>query len=130
MTRREIRECAFIILYEHSLRDDALEDLYELAEEIEGVEVNDEVKKIVCGVIEHDEELGTIVSKYSTKRALPRIPRVTLSILKIAVYEALYDDKTPVNAAISEAVQLSDAFSYKEDTAFVNGVLSSFAKEL
>lgn len=130
MTRREIRECAFIIIFEKSLRDDSAEELYELADEVEGLEVNDKVKEIVEGVIAHEEEIDSIISKYSTKRAIPRIPKVSLSILRIAVFEALYDDMTPVNAAISEAVHLSQAYSYKEDTSFVNGVLSSFAKTI
>ncbi len=130
MTRREIRECAFIIIFEKTLRNDPIEDLYELASEIEGVEVNDKVKEIVNGVIEHEEELDAIISKYSIKRAVSRIPKIILSILRIAIYEALYDDMTPVNAAISEAVNLSQAYSYKEDTSFVNGILSTFAKNI
>ena len=90
----------------------------------------DKVKEIVNGVLEHKEEIDNIISLYSTKRTISRIPKVSLAILRIAVYEALYDELTPVNAAISEAVLLSQAFSYKEDTGFVNGVLSSFAKNI
>lgn len=130
MTRREIRESAFIIIFEKLMRDDPAEELYTLAEEVEGLEINDKVKEIVEGVIEHEEEIDGIISKYSTKRAVSRIPKVILSILRIAVFEALYDDMTPVNAAISEAVKLSEAYSYKEDTSFVNGVLSSFSKNI
>lgn len=130
MTRREIRECAFIIIFEKSLRDDTLEELYELADEIEGLEINDKVNEIISGVLAHEEEIDEIISKYSSTRSILRIPKVNLAILKIAVYEALYDDMTPVNAAINEAVLLSEAYSYKEDTSFVNGVLSSFAKNI
>lgn len=130
MTRREIRECAFIIIYEKSLRDDTLEELYELADEVEGLVINDKVKEIINGVLDHEEEVKEIISKYSTKRELSRIPNVPLAILKIAVWEALYDDLTPVNAAINEAVLLSQGYSYKEDTSFVNGILSSFAKNI
>lgn len=129
MTRREIRECAFIILFEKSFRDDEVEELYELAEEI-GLELNDKIKEIVSGVLEHEEEISGIISGYSEKRAIQRIPKISLSILKIAIFESIYDDMTPVNAAISEAVLLSRAYSYKEDTSFVNGVLSSFAKNI
>ncbi len=120
MTRREIRECAFYIIFESSLRDDPVEELYKLAEDIGEIE----------SVLEHKEEIDNIISLYSTKRTISRIPKVSLAILRIAVYEALYDELTPVNAAISEAVLLSQAFSYKEDTGFVNGVLSSFAKNI
>lgn len=130
MTRREIRECAFYIIYEKSLRDDPIEDLYELAQELVEFEIGDKVKEIVNGVLEHQEEIDNIISLYSTKRTIARIPKVSLAILRIAVYEALYDEMTPVNAAINEAVLLSQAFSYKEDTGFINGVLSSFAKNI
>lgn len=130
MTRREIRECAFYIIYEKSLRDDPIEDLYELAQELVEFEIGDKVKEIVNGVLEHQEEIDNIISLYSTKRTIARIPKVSLAILRIAVYEALYDEMTPVNAAINEAVLLSQAYSYKEDTGFINGVLSSFAKNI
>ena len=130
MTRREIRECAFYIIFESSLRDDPVEELYKLAEDIGEIEIGDKVKEIMNGVLEHKEEIDNIISLYSTKRTISRIPKVSLAILRIAVYEALYDELTPVNAAISEAVLLSQAFSYKEDTGFVNGVLSSFAKNI
>ncbi len=129
MTRREIRECAFIILFEKNFRDDTPEELYELAEET-GLEVNNKVKELAEGVMNHDEELCGIISQYSQKRALSRIPKVSLTILKIAVYESIYDDMTPVNAAISEAVMLAQAYAYKEDISFVNGVLSTFSKHL
>lgn len=129
MTRSEIRECAFIILFETAFRDDSLEELYELAEETD-LEVNDKVKEIVEGVLAHDEEICETISGYSLKRTIGRIPKIVLTILKIAVFESLYDDMTPVNAAISEAVKLTQAYSYKEDVSFVNGVLSSFAKNI
>ena len=125
MTRREIRNCAFILIYEKLLRDDPIEELYETADEID-----DSVKILVESVLEKAEELDGKISNYSTTRSITRIPKINLAILRIAFYEILYDDLTPVNVAINEAVLLSQAYSYKEDTAFINGVLSSFAKSL
>ena len=100
------------------------------ANEIEEITVNDSVKILVESDLEKAEELDGKISNYSTTRSLTRIPKINLAILRIAFYEILYDDLTPVNAAINEAVLLSQAYSYKEDTAFINGVLSSFAKSL
>ena len=57
MTRREIRDNAFILVFENLLRDDPINTLYEEAEESDKVTVNDEVKKLVDGVVEHAEEL-------------------------------------------------------------------------
>ena len=47
MTRREIRNCAFILIYEKLLRDDPIEELYETPDEIEEITVNDSVKILV-----------------------------------------------------------------------------------
>lgn len=129
MTRRETRECAFIILFEKAFRNDDINELYEIAREI-GLKVNDGVKQIVSGVLEHDDEICEIISGYSAKRSIQRIPKICLTILKIAIYESLYDDMTPVNAAISEAVILTKTYSYEDDIKFVNGLLSSFAKNI
>ena len=49
MTRSEIRDSAFKLVFEQLLRDDNIEELYEIAEEIEEITVNDEVKAIVNG---------------------------------------------------------------------------------
>ena len=45
------------------------------------------------------------------------------------MYESLYDDNTPMNAAISEAIKLSMMYTYQEDTAFINGVLGAFSRD-
>ena len=107
MTRREIRDSAFKLVFEQLLRDDDINELYEIAEEIDEITVNDEVKKIVEGTLAHAEELDGIISKYSKSRSVSRISKLNLAILRIAMYESLYDDNTPMNAAISEAIKLS-----------------------
>ena len=129
MTRREIRDSAFKLVFEQLLRDDDINELYEIAEEIDEITVNDEVKKIVEGTLEHAEELDGIISKYSRSRSISRISKLNLAILRIAMYESLYDDNTPMNAAISEAIKLSMMYTSQEDTAFINGVLGAFSRD-
>ena len=129
MSRREIRDSAFKLVFEQLLRDDDIQELYEIAEEIEEIIVNDEVKKIVEGTIAHAEELDNIISGYSKSRSFARISKLNIAILRIALYESLYDDNTPVNAAISEAVHLANTYSYEEDSKFINGVLGAFSRE-
>ena len=130
MTRRQVRDYAFKLIFEKLLRDDDIQELYEIASEIDEIMVSDDVKVLVEGVLEKAEELDEKISSLSTTRAISRISKINIAILRIAIYEILYDDKTPTNVAISEAVLLSEAYSYKEDTRFVNGLLSSFAKSL
>lgn len=129
MTRREIRDSAFKLVFEQLLRDDDIEELYEIAEEIDEITVNDEVKKLVNGTLEKKDELDGIISGYSKSRSISRISRINVAILRIALYEAIYDDNTPVNAAISEAIKLSMMYTYQEDTSFINGVLGAFSRD-
>ncbi len=130
MTRREIRDSAFKIIFETLLRDDSIEEIYEVSEEIDEITVNDSVRELVEGVISHSGELDAIIEKYSRTRTLSRISKLNIAILRLALYEAIYDEKTPVNAAISEAVIISKAYAFKEDTSFINGVLGAFSRDL
>ena len=129
MTRREIRDSAFKLVFEQLLRSDDIQELYVIAEEIDEITVNDEVKKLVDGTLAHKDELDNIISGYSKSRSISRISKINLAILRIALYESIYDDNTPMNAAISEAIKLSMTYTYQEDTSFINGVLGAFSRD-
>lgn len=130
MTKSQCRENAFLILFEASFRDDGLDVLYALAEEIGEIAVNAQVKELVQGVTEHREELDAVIASYSKKRAVSRIARINLVLLRMAIYELRYVPKTPVNVAVSEAVHLSEVYTSAEDTAFINGVLGAYSRSL
>lgn len=130
MTKRQCRENAFLILFEASLRDDAPEVLYRAAEEVGEIEVNDHVRRFVEGVLSQAEELDTIIGSYSPRRAVSRIPRINLILLRMAIYEIRNMPQTPVNVAVSEAVGISQKYTYQEDTAFINGVLGAYTRSL
>jgi N utilization substance protein B len=129
MTRREVRDCAFKIVFEQLLRNDDVEELFEIADEVDEITVDDQVRGLVLGVVEHAEELDAIIGKYSKSRAVSRISKLNLAILRLALYEAIYEENTPVNAAISEAIKLSQTYTYQEDTSFINGVLGAFSRD-
>lgn len=129
MTRREVRDSAFKLVFEQLLRDDDIQELYDIAEEVDEITVNDEVKKLVEGSIAHKDEIDNIISGYSKSRSVSRISKLNLAILRIALYESMYDDNTPMNAAISEAIKLSMIYTYQEDTSFINGVLGAFSRD-
>ncbi|MBQ1431826.1 MAG: transcription antitermination factor NusB [Ruminococcus sp.] len=128
--RREIRQAAFLLSFEKLFLDEDLENIFESAEALdEFIPMNDEVKGLVRGVFDKQEELDGIIAKYSDKRAVNRIPKVDLAVLRLAIYEALYDEKVPMNVAISEAVYLTEKYALDPDISFVNGVLGSFSKD-
>ena len=129
LKRHEIREGAFLILYQ-LLFGTTLEEIDELNAEAFDMAKNEETNEIVNGVLEHDAELLEVIAKYSKTRAASRIAKVNLVILKIAVYEMKYCERVPNAVAINEAVELAKKYSQKSDSAFINGILSSYMREL
>ena len=129
LSRPEIREGAFLELYQ-LMFGTTLEEIDELNADAFDMAKNEQTDELVRGVLEHDEELCGIIAKYSAKRALSRIAKVNLTILKIAVYEMKYCDRVPNAAAINEAVELAKKYSQKSDSGFINGILNSYMREL
>jgi len=127
-SRREIRESAFILIFEKQFRNDSIEEIIELAENVDDIVINEEVIKTFRETIEKADELDAIISKFSEKRTVERIPKINISILRLALYQALFDEKVPLNVAISEAVLLAKKYAQEADVAFVNGILGAFSR--
>lgn len=82
------------------------------------------ITTVVGGVKEKRDELVNIVSQHLKKGwTVDRISKVSLTILKLALYEILYVDDVPEKVAINEAVNLAKKYGTDSDPAFVNGVL-------
>ena len=121
------------LLFIYSMRDDKIETLYEIAENDADAEilVDDKVKELVDGTLAHLAEIDETIGRLSPKRSVERIPKLSLAVLRLAMYEMRWDDGTPVNAAVSEAVLLAEQYTpAEEDIRFINGVLGSYAREL
>ena len=129
LTRPEVREGAFLILYQ-MMFGQTLEEIEELNSQAFDMAKNGQTDEIVNGVVEHDEELCGIISKYSRTRAISRIAKVNLVILKIALFEMKYAERVPPAVAINEAVELAKKYSQKSDSGFINGILNSYLREL
>ncbi len=130
LKRSEIREAAFFLTFEKLFSDEIPDAIIDAAYEVDEFEMNEDAEKLFIAVNSKTPEIDEIISKYSDKRQFNRIPKVSIAILRIAIYEMLYDDKVPVNVAISEAVILAKKFSYAPDVQFVNGILGAYAKNI
>lgn len=84
----------------------------------------DKYERIMSRLPEIDEMIDNCAKGWS----ISRIGKVELSILRLAVFEMLYDDDIPVGVAIDEAVELSKRFGRESSGPFVNGILATLAK--
>ena len=131
MTKHEIREAAFIILYQMETTSRTSEEIAETTSEAFDMPVNKAVLTLADNVWSKKEELDGIIGKYSPSRAVTRIAKVNLTILRIAIYELMLSDgSVPPKVAINEAIELTKAYADKNDKAFVNGVLNSCFKDM
>lgn len=126
--RRDVRESAVILTFEKLFSNDSIDEIIETAKENEEILVNSEVEALTKGIYEKSGELDEIISKFSNKRAVERIPKINLAVLRVAIYESKYDDKVPLNVAISEAVAMTEKYALEPDVAFVNGILGAYSR--
>lgn len=129
MTRREAREEALILVFEKEFNSDSLEDIIETAKEVRDIEPDEYILSVFHGVFDNLEAIDGIISKYSVGWSIKRITKIALAILRLAIYEIKFLDAIPVSVSINEAVELAKKYSTKEDSAYINGVLSSVLKE-
>lgn len=128
LKKSHIREAAFLLIFEKLFRDDSCEDIIDAAHDADEYDFNEETQRIFRAVSEKADELDGIIAGYSEKRKVNRIGKVSLAVLRLAVYECLYEKSVPVNVAISEAMLLMKKYAYDNDSQFVNGVLGAFAR--
>lgn len=128
MKRSEIRENIFKLVFcgefhtgeelEGQL-DAYFEELQDIAEE-EQTYMKQKVRGICGKISEIDAKINEVAKGWKTER----MGKAELAILRLAVYEMLYDEDVPVKVAINEAVELAKRFGGDESPAFVNGILA------
>ena len=77
------------------------------------------------GVVGHRTELDEITQRFAPAWPVNQLAVVDRNILRIALFELLYNPDTPEKTAINEAVELAKAFGSESSARFVNGVLGS-----
>jgi N utilization substance protein B len=84
---------------------------------------------LVNGVLEHVEEIDSLIKNHLKNWDFSRIANLEKTVLRIAVYELKWET-TPVSVVLDEAIQLVGQYSQESSIAFVNGVLASTAEEI
>jgi N utilization substance protein B len=85
-------------------------------------------RDIVDGVIDNRDAIDEQITTFAKDWTLARMPAVDRAVLRIGVWEILYNDEVPVAVAIDEAVELAKEFSTDDSGAFVHGVLARIAR--
>ena len=133
-SRHLLRTIAFQSLYEWDFQNQNSEKLsdmitYNLREFAPGVEDPQFTLRLVQGTIDHLGEIDPLIEKAAPEWPLPQIAVVDRNILRLGIYELLFDKEVPPKVAINEAIELAKTFGGESSGKFVNGVLGTIFRE-
>ena len=130
--RSKARKRALDVLFSADVRDisvaEALEaEAQRAASEPERAASWLYAREILDGVIDHSVEIDETIETYARGWSLERMPAVDRAIVRIAVWEILYNSEVPNAVAVDEAVEAAKNLSTEESSGFVNGLLATIA---
>jgi N utilization substance protein B len=127
--RSRARKRALDILFAAEMRGESSSEALDRAiAENEGP-LNEYTSTLVRGVVQHQERIDELLSRYAEGWSLARMPAVDRNVLRLGVFELLYADDVPDAVAMAEAVALVSDLSTEESPQFVNGILGSMLRD-
>jgi N utilization substance protein B len=127
------RIVALQTLYEQDFRLESEDESFDLSEVLarnierykETIDDKAFIEQLVHGVDKRRNDIDAIVRPVAPEWPIEQIARIDRIILRIGVYELLYEPDVPPKVAINEAVELAKAFGGDNSSKFVNGVLGT-----
>lgn len=127
--RSKARKRALDILFASELRsENPVEALATAIADGDGPS-NAYTTELVEGVQSHRARIDEVLGDYSEGWTLERMPAVDRNVLRLGVFEILFNSDVPTAVAVSEALALVTELSTDESPAFVNGVLGAVARD-
>ncbi len=131
LSRREAREQLLGLLFETEFRcDETNVEIFATSVEEREIPSDDYIKKAYFGISDNREEIDETIGKHANGWKTSRLTRLSRSILRLAVYEMLYETEIPYSVSINEAIELAKKYDEDKARPFINGVLNSVKDEL
>jgi N utilization substance protein B len=130
--RSKARKRALDVLYGADVRGDSIN--HALADEAARAAADPKransweyAREIVVGITDHGDEIDELIETYSQGWTIARMPAIDRALLRIGLWEILYNDEVPDSVAIAEAVESARVHSTEDSAGFVNGLLGRIA---
>lgn len=139
MNRRQIRDSVFRMLFRFEFHEkeeypeqyeyferELFEKLADKSQPIKSIRPEDlaYVNQKSSDVLEHLGEIDAVINEKANGWKTSRIGKAELAILRLAVYEILYEEDIPYKISVNEAIELAKKYVSEDAASFVNGVLS------
>jgi len=130
--RRKAREVALQFLYQldqHGAADPTLHGAEFWTRHPVDPDTHDFADAIVRGTKQQQAKIDQLLAQYAEHWDLDRMAVVDRNILRMAVYELLWEPDVPPKAVINEAIEIAKKFGTTESSRFINGVLDRILRE-
>lgn len=129
LERTRARRQALQILYQREITETSVQAILgSRSYSDEDGEPSDYARELALGTERHGEAIDAEIEATSQHWSLMRMPFVDRNILRLAVYEILFEPDVPDSVAINEAVEMAKAYGTDDSPKFVNGVLGRIAE--
>jgi len=126
MTRSEARRNALELLFEREFRqDESNEEIFATSVENREIETDPYIKTVFFGVCENVDAIDEEINKNSKGWKTNRLSKVSRSILRLCIYEMLYEKDIPLRVSINEGIELAKLYEDEKARPFINGVLNA-----
>ncbi|HEY7416250.1 MAG TPA: transcription antitermination factor NusB [Ktedonobacteraceae bacterium] len=125
--RRQARIIALQTLYEYDIANHAPTEVLQRHAEERNLhsKVSEYASELILGVCNHLAEIDAHIQSAAREWPLQQMARIDKNILRLAIYEILFNNTVPAKAAINEAVELAKIFGSDTSSRFINGVLGT-----
>lgn len=126
--RRRGRELALQILYQHEIVGGALEEIFDSFDDLAQAPAvaRDFAVSLASGVTDRREEIDKTLEQQADNWRLERMAVVDRNVLRLAIFELLFETDTPPAVVIDEAIEVAKRFGSERSGQFINGVLDGF----
>jgi len=118
-------------LYESDIRGKASIDLLALRDVLEegpdARPIREYTKILISGIDAHKRKIDELISTYAQGWDMDRLPTVDRNVLRLGIYEILWQEDVPDAVAIDEALALAKELSTEESSGYIHGVLGRIA---
>ena len=130
MSRKKAREGLVFLMYQSLFDNSVNADKIDLF--IENFDYNkvqaDYIKNGYNTINQHIDEIDSVISKNLKNWSIERMYKLDLSVLRVAVYEILYEEKTPNEVAVNEAVEIAKTYGTTDSSKLINGILGTILR--
>lgn len=130
MKRQEAREIAFAVVFEKEINGNGVDEILENANDCRDIIADDYVLEVSNGVFDNIDEIDEIIKSNIKGWSIDRLSKVTLALLRLAIFEIKYMSDIPSGVSVNEAVELCKKYGGEDDFAYLNGVLGSVVKSV